>query len=109
MAGKIAVISREGPVDHIAGLEEGLAADLRDEGVGRVTAVILTIDTDRGRAIVDLVGEVCSGEIALRIFIGERLQESVNSWIVEEGLDDFKTAFVRADGRIYLLLAGRRA
>lgn len=108
MATQIAVISRVGPMDMLAGLAEGLMADLRDEGVGRVTAVAFAIDVNRGRAIADIVGEVCEGEIALRIFTGENIQASVNAWIVEERLNDLKTALVRADGRVYLLLAGRR-
>jgi hypothetical protein len=108
MATKISVISREGPVDMLSGLVDGLLADLRSEGVGRVSAIAFTIDADRGRAIVDLVGEACEGEIVLRIFTGERVQESVNSWIAEEGLGDLKTALVRAEGRAYLLLVGRK-
>ncbi|MFY9457751.1 MAG: hypothetical protein WAP23_02375 [Candidatus Spechtbacterales bacterium] len=108
MAKKISYIVREGPSDHIGGLEDGLLADLREDGVGRVMDINFVIDDVRGRAIIDIVGEVCEGEIALHIFTGGNFQESANSWIAEEGLGDLKAELVRADGRVYLLLVGRK-
>ena len=102
MATTIAYISREWPADMIRGLEEGLMADLQDAAVGRVSAAKLTIDADRGRAIVDIVGEVCEGEVALRIFTGENPAQAINAWISESGIEKVIIDLVRADGRVDL-------
>ena len=57
------------------------------------------------------MGEVCEGEVALRILTSntaEGLREAVNTWLREEAVEEFKIEFTRAEGRIYLLIAGRK-
>src|SRR3989338_6793594 len=106
----ISLISLESPTNMLEALEGALLGEILREGVGRISSVNFSVDSNRGRAVVDLIGDVCEGEIALRIFYGSHgVQESINSWIAEERIQEFKTEIARTDGRMYILVVGRKA
>ncbi len=107
---KISIVSREWPLNMLRGFAEILEDLLREDMIGRVWDISFIIDPERGRAIVDLVGEVCDGQIAIRFFSGQLaggLQQSANDWISEEKLDEIKARIARSEGQVYLLLVGR--
>jgi len=110
-AKKIAVISREWPLDMLGGLAEKLTELVGEEGMGHVSDVSFMIDPERGQAIVDMIGEIGDGNIAINIFSGQLasgLQEDANDWLVEEKLDKIKARIARHEGWVYLLVVGRK-
>lgn len=107
---KVAVISREWPLNMLNALAELLTEKLRDEGIGKIEAASLVIDRNHGRAIVDLIGVEGEDEVVVCLMSGrDGLTEAVNSWLVENAIIEFKVEIVRSEEVIYILVAGRRA